>query len=570
MNTDSPANAAFYFDADAYTESHGRVGSATGPAGLMGRQVAGKEFLDAYLSHGRWSQLHAVVRSQDRSEPLVRICQEHPSSRRQERKLSIHLEKSFVASPPTGVLHFPCPPDARFVWMRQATGSPFGLCGVTHTLSTVAAVQALCDLLVAPFEECDALICTSRAVADMVRAVTGEYAAYLGERFGGSPRLRPRLEVIPLGVNPDRFRPATSAERAAERNRLGVDEDETVVLCVGRLSHHAKAHPFPVFHTAEQAAQRTGRKLRLVFAGWAAHKAIDQAFREGAARLAPSVRVMFVDGIDPAIRQGVWHAADIFVSLPDNIQETFGLVVVEAMASGLPVVGSDWDGYRDLVAHEETGYLVPTRMVHGATSEATSRLLFGHANYDHFLAECSQATIVDPSAAADSLTRLVADPTVCERFGRAGRERVLRHFTWERVIRAYENVWEEQARQVKVIGGRRFGPALYAAPEVSFASYPTTWLSDDTRLRSTALATDSFIKFLEMPLTNLVSERRCRDPRLIARLLNDSSQSRKLGELVNQLESVGIGHVESRATIAWLLKYGLLDCSETMIPQADA
>ena len=64
----------------------------------------------------------------------------------------------------------------------------------------------------------------------------------------------------------------------------------------------------------------------------------------------------------------------VFVSLPDNIQETFGLVVIEAMASGLPVVGSDWDGYRDLILDGETGCLVPTRMVRGATVQATTRL----------------------------------------------------------------------------------------------------------------------------------------------------------------------------------------------------
>ena len=130
-----------------------------------------------------------------------------------------------------------------------------------------------------------------------------------------------------------------------------------LVLCVGRLSHHAKAHPFPAFHAADQAARRTGKKVLLVFAGWAAHPAIDRAYREGAAQFAPAAASAFVDGQDPAVRTGAWHAADVFLSLPDNIQETFGLVVVEGMASGLPVVGSDWDGYRDLIVDGETGYL---------------------------------------------------------------------------------------------------------------------------------------------------------------------------------------------------------------------
>ena len=54
-------------------------------------------------------------------------------------------------------------------------------------------------------------------------------------------------------------------------------------------------------------------------------------------------------------------AADLFCSPADNLQETFGLSVLEAMASSLPVVASDWNGYRDLVLHGRTGWLVPCR-----------------------------------------------------------------------------------------------------------------------------------------------------------------------------------------------------------------
>src|SRR5262249_2236179 len=153
----------------------------------------------------------------------------------------------------------------------------------------------------------------------------------------------------------DRFRPPAAADRANQRARISVADDEVVVLCVGRLSHHAKAHPFPAYFAVDQAARRTGRKVALVFAGWSAHPGIGRAFRDGASRFAPNARIVFLDGQDPDVRTGVWHSADLFLSLPDNIQETFGLVVLEAMASGLPVVGSDWDGYRDLIVQGETG-----------------------------------------------------------------------------------------------------------------------------------------------------------------------------------------------------------------------
>src|SRR6516164_998135 len=122
---------------------------------------------------------------------------------------------------------------------------------------------------------------------------------------------------------------------------------------------------------------------------------------------ARGVRVTFVDGTQPDTRFAVWHAADIFASLSDNIQETFGLVIVEAMASGLPIVASDWDGYRDLVTDGESGYLVPSVMVNGATHDATARLVLETHSYDHFLAECSQAVAIDCAATTRAFVRLI-------------------------------------------------------------------------------------------------------------------------------------------------------------------
>ena len=92
---------------------------------------------------------------------------------------------------PARVLHFPNPPDARFAWARQAAGAAGSpLSGVTHTLATPAAAAALCDLVAAPFEPFDALVCTSRAAVAMVRAVTDSYRDYLADRFGGPPHPR--------------------------------------------------------------------------------------------------------------------------------------------------------------------------------------------------------------------------------------------------------------------------------------------------------------------------------------------------------------------------------------------
>ena len=167
MTPDPSVTVALYYDPDGYVEHLGPQTRPTagGPRGLMGRQVAGREFLDAYLAHGHWDTLTAVVRDRQRAAPLVAACRDHPSSRTRQRRLRITEEREFLggSGSPARVLHFPNPPDARFAWSRHATSpTAFALCGVTHTLASPGAATALCELVAAPFEPFDSLICTSR------------------------------------------------------------------------------------------------------------------------------------------------------------------------------------------------------------------------------------------------------------------------------------------------------------------------------------------------------------------------------------------------------------------------
>jgi glycosyltransferase involved in cell wall biosynthesis len=91
-------------------------------------------------------------------------------------------------------------------------------------------------------------------------------------------------------------------------------------------------------------------------------------------------------------------------------REGFGVVCAEAMAHGRPVVAGDVGGLRDLVAHEETGLLVPPG---------------------------------DVEALRTALRRLLEDEELRRRYGQAGRERIAEHFTWQRfgdaTLQAYED-----------------------------------------------------------------------------------------------------------------------------------
>ena len=465
----------------------------------MGRQVAGQAFLEAYLSHGSFSDLTALLRQRAPAPSLVELWREHSANRPTPRTLRIigsgDFHRTFFPAPPATILHSPQPPDPAFAWARSKplhTPSP-SLESRTHFAhwkpSTCSGRWSLRR------SRPTTPLCAPRAVASMVREVTQVYADHLRARLGVRPAKGPaapipiRLETIPLGVDIDRFRPATLEERAMARRSLSIAKDEVAILYVGHLSHHAKAHPFPLFRGASEAAAAAGRKVHVILAGWAAHPAVHDAFVEGARLIATGVRTSIIDGRDPGTRREVWHAADVFVSPSDNIQETFGLAVLEAMASGLPVVASDWDGYRDLVVDGQTGLLVPTAMVEGATSGATARLLTGELTYDHFLAEISQATVVDVPAMGAALARLVDDPAMRHQMGEAGRRRACERFAWNHVIHLYEELWQEQESERSAWAGRQslppsefVGPAAYPDIERSFAGYPIRCLDGAERI----------------------------------------------------------------------------------------
>jgi hypothetical protein len=295
---------------------------------------------------------------------------------------------------------------------------------------------------------------------------------------------------------------------------------------------------------------------------------VRNAFTEGGRAFAPGVRVSIVDGSRPETRFAVWQAADLFTSLSDNLQETFGLTVIEAMACGLPVVASDWDGYRDLVAPGETGFLVPTAMVHGATADITSRLVFGEIAYDQFMAETNQAVAVDLYAAAEAYTRLIGDAALRQSMGAAGRKRVLERFTWAHVVTAYQDLWRAQDRERQAQAGDKnpyrrpgYGPAIYPAPEESYASWPTAWLTDTDQFQTAAGMRGILEQLLTMPLTNYLEGRRSNNPKVLGEVLDAAESPRTLGDLVKILEKAGVSPLRARATLAWLLKYGLLRAS---------
>ncbi|QCO07238.1 glycosyltransferase family 4 protein [Azospirillum argentinense] len=551
------SNAAIFFHPDGYL---------TARKDLKGRHVAGESFLNGFFRHSGQPEFicHAASPEQARSfaELAGRLA---PGSSTQLVPTTAPEGLARV-----GCLFVPGPGIDRFVWQRRRVGQrTYSLCGITHTTSE--SPEMFGQLLTAPVQPWDAVICTSLAARASVEAILHPYAAFLSERFGAVKMPMPQLPVIPLGIDTGAFR-FDEAVRHEERKRLGIAPDDVAVLFVGRLSFHAKAHPIPMYMALQRTAERTGRRIHLIQAGWFSNDSVAAAFQQGARRYCPSVNAIFLDGRVPDVRTRIWAAADLFTSLSDNIQETFGITPLEAMAAGLPVVVADWNGYRETVRNGVDGFRIPTMLPPlGSGLDLAERYAIGVDTYDYYIGRASQMTSVDIDAAEDAFTRLTLDGALRRQMGEAARVRA-GEFDWRVIIPRYQELWRELAairgQEVESApwrggnlpdGDARIGPnPVRPDPMSMFASYPTETLSGATRLVRTEGASMAMLTELLADPLNSTARGLLSPPAELALALDAFAPplGRSVAEVAAQLPADH--RLMFARSLVHLLKFGLL------------
>jgi D-inositol-3-phosphate glycosyltransferase len=393
-----------------------------------------------------------------------------------------------------GTLVRPSGDISDLAWMRRKDGDrAYSITGLIHSLAPPAMREYIARVITTPIQPWDTIWCTSPAVRSSLTTMYEEYSDFLSGRFGagdGKPRPFPEMPVIPLGIEVDEIQTRLGKPdvRASMRAELNIAEDEIVVLWVGRLSFFEKAHPSPMFLALEEAAKRTGAKVRMLNVGWFPGGEMHRGLYEEAARNhAPSVKVDFFDGNERAFVDRVWGAADVFISLVDNIQETFGITPIEAMAAGLPLVMSDWDGYRANATNGVEGFLIPTLLPPpGSGWLLGQRHVLGMEFYQTYAGAAAMHTAVDIDAAATALEALIREPDLRRRMGEAGKARARAMFNWPGVVEQLCAHWAEQGERRNAATSHDRAPERFLVspikgdPFTSFQSFATTSLSNQT------------------------------------------------------------------------------------------
>ena len=458
---------------------------------LMGRQAAGHGFLRALIGAAETLGAESLV-AWTLSRDSARVFAQVVAQQAPGLKTAWVQPGQSAALAQLGGLYLPGPGLSEHARFRLRAGpAAYSLTGITHTLASEHAMGAITSLLEAPVMPWDALICTSSAARNVVQTLFQLQAEYFQWRFGCQKFILPQLPVIPLGVHQQDF-VFDGATRNVARQKLGLATNEVAVLFAGRLSFHAKAHPYPMFVALQNAAKQSAQPVTLILCGQFPNDAVKAAFLDGAKAYAPLVKVSVVNGKDFDDYRSAWAASDIFVSLSDNLQETFGITPLEAMASGLPVVVSDWNGYKDTVVDGETGYRIASWMPPPDLGVAlASAFEAGTINYDRYIGLASLELSLDNEQLTDRLVALIANPELRQKMGAAGKARVAQQYDWAVVIKQYLQLWAELA-SIRVAAKDNPSPHLAAAPRSNpasadpyrvFAGFPTRQLSASTLVR---------------------------------------------------------------------------------------
>lgn len=201
-----------------------------------------------------------------------------------------------------------------------------------------------------------------------------------------------RYDIIPNGIDTARFTPAEQALRAAARAELDLSADAQAAIFVGRL-HPDKG--VDVLLSAMRTPEMQHRNMVLFVVGDGPQRQMVQQVADASAG-----RIRWLGWRDDVPR--LLAAGDVAV-VPSRC-EGFGLAALEAMASGLPVVTTNVGGLEEVVKDHTTGLVVPSE---------------------------------DPVSLGRALGRLLDDPALRSRLGRAGTRRAGQHFSLDAFLHAH-------------------------------------------------------------------------------------------------------------------------------------
>lgn len=259
---------------------------------------------------------------------------------------------------------------------------------------------------------------TAIEMADAVIAVSHGTKADVEKLFNVAPE---KLKVVYNGIDTEEFRRVSTTDCFA---RFGIDPTKPYLLFVGRITRQKG-----IIHLVNAIKHLNPDIPVVLCAGAPDTPEIEKEMEAGVRSVtADRKNIHWVrEMVDRKTLIELYSHAGVFCC--PSIYEPFGIINLEAMACGTPVVASAVGGIPEVVMDGETGILVPLKQMSESPFEATEPEVFA-------------------KDLATQINKLMADPALCDKFAKAGRKRVEEVFSWKSIakqtVELYKSIISER------------------------------------------------------------------------------------------------------------------------------
>lgn len=355
--------------------------------------------------------------------------------------------------------------------------------------------------------------------------------------------------VIPVGIDTEKIAPISYEEKIPFRNNWDIPSG-LICLVLSRFSPADKLDLLPLIrHISDFPANEN---VHFVFAGGDKYHGASEYIKILHKEiltwgLENNISLLVINERDTLIN--LMKASDIFISPVDSVQETFGITPIEAMAAGLPVIASDWNGYRETVIHGKTGFLVPTIFLNN--SSTWENLHFRQDFRDQHLL-MGQSVIVDTKAIIHNCNLLAQNRFLLEEMSKNAIQHAQK-YAWHNVINEYKKLWEKvlfnSKKQIATTKSLAHMSYFYL-----FSEYPTI-MGEDTLLFVISNIGKAYQKG-KKKLQIFSDLQFFLQPNILAEILKTTDKEMSIQEIADNL---GISQEKTRLHVCWMAKHGLLD-----------
>lgn len=532
----------------------------------LGRHVANYEFFTSLLIHGTFDEFHVFCMNAHHFKLTKEKLLSEAIPDEQKDKVRLFLYDHLIENLRSTEYHvfhlggwgyfFP-----GLVYLRNNHAkNKFPITGLIHSLNGIETNYHALKMCVAPLLPYDTIICSSVAgqmvLEKLFKQVSGSFI--ISNFF---PSYKGNTAVIPLGVNDFCL---NLPEKKKCRQFFKIPDDTVVLLSVGRFDPQTKADLYPLIDAAKRMTNSLGQKILLILAGGGPEKQVrlvNSIILEYG--LADSVRV--ISNFTTEMKSALYAAADIFLSLSDNLQETFGIALIEAMAAGLPVIASDINGYKELIDNEQTGFKIPTWW----TDQFQCAELAEIMNFDTMQLMLAQCMVVDTEELHTRLQSLIENAHLRQSIGSHARAVVQERYRWSHIIKQYETLWDSlfgQSREYKGLVQQSENPFCNNYLSL-FSHYPTTRIQPDTLCSITGSGSKALLnRTIPAPYTDVGSL--LNQETMFTILENLTSKPLRVSDIFS-LKSSALTKPEKQFILLWMAKYSLIRLTQSVSGASD-